>query len=136
MHNLKRLTRDETEHGNDYYLAAEVDKLIAAEQAASVQPVAWIDCKVQMPPPGVRVFFLHKDYDRVGFDTWCGNDFRWTPSHWMPIPPLTTTPPAAQRQWVGMTDEETDTEATQHEQSHGFIQGVQWANTKLKERNV
>jgi hypothetical protein len=47
-----------------------------------------------------------------------------------------TTPPAAQRQWVGLTDEETDTEATQHEQSHGFIQGVQWANTKLKELNA
>jgi hypothetical protein len=42
---------------------------------------------------------------------------------------------AAQRQWVELTDEETDTEATQHEQSHGFIQGVQWANTKLKEKN-
>jgi hypothetical protein len=65
----------------------------AAAQPAPVQ--TWIDCKVQMPPPGVRVFFLHKDYDRVGFDTWFGDDFRWTPSHWMPIPPL-TTPPAAQ----------------------------------------
>jgi hypothetical protein len=61
---------------------------------APVRPVAWIDCKVQMPPPGVRVFFLHKDHDRVGFDTWFGDDFRWTPSHWMPIPPLTTTPSA------------------------------------------
>jgi hypothetical protein len=65
-----------------------------AQPALVQEPVAWIDCKVQMPPPGVRVFFLHKDYDRVGFDTWCGDDFRWTPSHWMPIPPLTTTPPA------------------------------------------
>jgi len=120
---------------------------------APVRPVAWIDCKVQMPPPGVRVFFLHKDHDRVGFDTWFGDDFRWTPSHWMPIPPLTTTPsaqpapvqepvawmhtgghiqgrnpnweqgiadgytrergwtplyttPPAQRQWVGLTDED------------------------------
>jgi hypothetical protein len=45
-----------------------------------------------------------------------------------------STPPTAQRTWVELTDEETDTEATQHEQSHGFIQGVQWANTKLKEK--
>jgi hypothetical protein len=95
MHNLKRLTRDETEHGNDYYLAVEVDRLLSAEQAVPVHPVSWIDCKVQMPPPGVRVFFLHKDYDRVGFDTWFGDDFRWTPSHWMPIPPLTATPTEA-----------------------------------------
>jgi hypothetical protein len=50
-------------------------------------------------------------------------------------PDVKTTPPAAKRQWTGLTDEETDTEATQHEQSHGFIQGVQWANTKLKEKN-
>jgi hypothetical protein len=47
-----------------------------------------------------------------------------------------TTPPAAQRQWVGLSDEETDTEATKHEQSHGFIQGVQWAEAKLKEKNA
>jgi hypothetical protein len=71
---------------------AEIKRLKAA-QPAPVQ--TWIDCKVQMPPPGVRVFFLHKDYDRVGFDMWFGDDFRWTPSHWMPIPPLTATPPEA-----------------------------------------
>lgn len=68
----------------------------AAQPAPVQEPVAWIDCKVKMPPAGVRVFFLHKDYDRVGFDTWFGDDFRWTPSHWMPIPQLTTTQPTAQ----------------------------------------
>jgi hypothetical protein len=88
----------ECQYGNGGYACCEGGPCKADEQNNAAQPVqepvAWIDCKVQMPPPGVRVFFLHKDYDRVGFDTWFGDDFLWTPSHWMPIPPLTATPPA------------------------------------------
>jgi hypothetical protein len=43
--------------------------------------------------------------------------------------------PVAPKPWVGLTDEEIDTEATEHEQAHGFIQGAQWAEAKLKEKN-
>jgi hypothetical protein len=42
----------------------------------------------------------------------------------------------AQRQWVGLTDEEIDAEADKEEQAHGFIQGVAWADAKLKEKNT
>jgi hypothetical protein len=43
--------------------------------------------------------------------------------------------PVAPKPWVGLTDEELATEATEHEQAHGFIQGAQWAEAKLKEKN-
>lgn len=46
----------------------------------------WIASKDQMPPPGVRVFCGDVDSDRVGYDCWAGDDFIWTPSHWMHIP--------------------------------------------------
>jgi hypothetical protein len=42
----------------------------------------------------------------------------------------------SQRQWVGLTDEEIDAEADKEEQAHGFIQGVAWADAKLKEKNT
>lgn len=55
----------------------------------------WIASKDQMPPPGVRVFWGDVDSNRVGYDFWAGDDYRWTPSHWMHIPefpaPPTTT---------------------------------------------
>ena len=39
--------------------------------------------------------------------------------------------------WVGLTDEEVDIEsAKEEEQAYGFIQGVIWAETKLKEKNT
>ena len=46
-----------------------------------------------------------------------------------------TTPPAQPAEWVGLTDEEVMAEAAQEEQAHGFIQGVRWADAKLREKN-
>jgi hypothetical protein len=40
------------------------------------------------------------------------------------------------RAWVKLTDEEIDAEADKEEQAHGFIQGVAWAEAKLKEKNT
>jgi hypothetical protein len=45
-------------------------------------------------------------------------------------------PAAAQRTWVGLTDAEIDAEADKEEQAYGFIQGVAWAEAKLKEKNT
>jgi hypothetical protein len=43
-----------------------------------------------------------------------------------------TTPPAAQRQWVGLTDEDMpDIRAG----DHAFLSGARWAEAKLKEKN-
>jgi len=47
-----------------------------------------------------------------------------------------TTLPAAQRQWVGLTPEETLEEAHKEEQVSGFIHGASWATFKLKEKNT
>ena len=52
------------------------------------EPLSWIATADQMPPPGVRVFWMDQDSNRVGYDTWMGDDFRFTPSHWMPIPTI------------------------------------------------
>lgn len=41
-----------------------------------------------------------------------------------------------QEAWVGLTDEEVMAEAAQEEQAYGFIQGVRWADAKLREKNV
>jgi hypothetical protein len=38
--------------------------------------------------------------------------------------------------WRGLTDEEINVEAAKEEQAYGFIQGVTWAETKLKEKNT
>lgn len=65
--------------------------LYTRPQPAAREPLtpSWISKKDQMPPEGVRVFWLDQDSNRVGYDTWMGEDFRFTPSHWMPIPSLT-----------------------------------------------
>jgi hypothetical protein len=82
MHGLKRLTRDDTEHGNDYYLAAEVDKMLTAQQSEPVQkPVAQV----------VQVF---DDVKAIG---WLNSDGH---PALMELPPVGTkfytSPPAAQ----------------------------------------
>ena len=52
------------------------------------KPLMWISSKDKMPPAGERVFWMDEQSNRVGYDTWMGDDFRWTASHWMPIPPI------------------------------------------------
>lgn len=52
----------------------------------------WVASKDQMPPPGVRVFWGDIDSHRVGYDSWAGDDYRWTPSHWMHIPEFPAPP--------------------------------------------
>jgi hypothetical protein len=51
--------------------------------------------------------------------------------------PLYTTPPAAQRQWVGLTDEELkDIELGCHKTLFGKIEAMQKVEAKLKEKNT
>jgi hypothetical protein len=52
----------------------------------------WIASKDQMPSPGVRVFWGDVDSNRVGYDSWAGDDYRWAPSHWMHIPEFPAPP--------------------------------------------
>lgn len=52
----------------------------------------WIESQDQMPPPGVRVFWGDVDSNRVGYDFWAGDDYRWAPSHWMHIPEFPAPP--------------------------------------------
>jgi hypothetical protein len=56
----------------------------------------------------------------------------WKPTHWKPLlTPLYTTPPAAQRQWVGLTDE--DLTLCESEEDVRFVRAIE---AKLKEKNA
>jgi hypothetical protein len=51
--------------------------------------------------------------------------------------PIYTTPPAAQRKWVGLTDEELkDIELGCHKTLFGKIEAMQKVEAKLKEKNT
>ena len=104
---MKRITRDDTEHGVEYYRANEVDSLLT-DQPAQQEPVAWIH-------PDGRIWTFGRGLDKSTFTV-----------------PLYTSPPApqdsmhpeikkmyedyfdkcfrasppAQRTWVGLTDDE------------------------------
>ncbi len=56
------------------------------------------------------VVWQYRDANYDGtWSAWVGCDKRLTESTWREVRPLYTTPPAAQRQWVGMTTEEMAT---------------------------
>jgi hypothetical protein len=58
-------------------------------------------------------------------------DFEFTSEHeWKP---LYTTPPAAQRQWVGLTDEERDDLLDTYITAEGRARAIE---AKLKEKNT
>ena len=83
---MKRITRDDTEHGVEYYRADEVDALLAEQppQRQQRKPFAWANA------------------DDLSADT----AFRWCEigDHKTPV----YTSPPAQRTWVGLTDEQLD----------------------------
>lgn len=49
--------------------------------------------------------------------------------------PLYTTP-QPQREWVGLTDDEIDTEAFKDDHAAYFALGAIWANKRLREKNT
>jgi hypothetical protein len=65
MHNLKRLTRDDTEHGNDYYLAAEVDKMLTAQQSAPVKSLECAHCHITIEALNQKAMQLIDENQRL-----------------------------------------------------------------------
>jgi hypothetical protein len=107
---MKRIKRDDTEHGFEYYWADEVDALLAqqkrpqncgtgycscvecvVEPAPVQEPVAWVSVKDRLPPVGedVLTYDVANPVDgfdcerRLGLDEW---SVKYSVSHWMPIP--------------------------------------------------
>ena len=89
------------------------------EPAPVQEPVAWWNGKYGSP-----VFAFERDTPGIGL----GNP---------DATPLYTTPPAAQRQWVGLTDEEIDKHLSEDAQGdcemHEFARAIE---AKLKEKNT
>ena len=107
---LKRITRDNTEHDRHYYLADEVDALLAQpepyDQTALelcnvcgwktlIPDDACLNCE-RAQPQQEPVAWMREDED-------CSDCIVWQQTEEHTIP-LYTTPP--QRTWVGLTDEE------------------------------
>lgn len=65
-----------------------------------------------------------------------GKLHEFDPSDWAtgPVTPLYTSPPA--KPWVGLTDEETITQANKELFPGAFARGAIWAQLKLKEKNA
>lgn len=93
----------------------------AIEQAEKQEPVAW----------GVFEDNLHDMF----FTQKYAEDMARLKGEHAEVKPLYTTPPAAQREWVGLTDEETITQANKELFPGAFARGAIWAQLKLKEKN-
>jgi hypothetical protein len=94
-----------------------ITALRTALEQPEQEPVAW---QYKIVKAGVFV----SDQHPPDVEVW--NDIEWSK-------PLYTTPPAAERPWVGLTDEDM-----KDPQTHifDFIYGARWAEAKLKERNT
>ena len=110
-------------------LSAEVVRLQAAlaQPEQQAEPVAWM--------------FQH---DETGLMNYVSNDGRHTPDLFLKtnlryalVCPLYTAPPAAQRPWVDLTDNDWGWVADRKGTSlDTFDQGAAWAQARLKERNT
>jgi hypothetical protein len=76
---------------------------------------------------------LGLDYEPVGW--WDSKIGFFEEKHFDQLQPLYTTPPAAQRQWVGLTDEEKR-QIFEREDYQGWLDYINTIEAKLKERNV
>ena len=74
---------------------------------------------------------LGLDYEPVGW--WDSKIGFFEEKHFDQLQPLYTTPPAAQRQWVGLTDEERDDLLDNYITAEGRARAIE---AKLKERNT
>ena len=109
---MKRITRDDTEHGVEYYRANEVDSLLT-DQPAQQEPVGEITCWT------VKGNLKNTDSDYYGN-----------------LPDgthLLYTSPPAQRTWVGLTHEEHMEIMTGMMTTSSRMAAVE---AKLKEKNT
>jgi hypothetical protein len=134
---MKRFTRDETKHGQEYYLASDVDKALAQGETSSPraaqEPVAWL---VTFRRETGTDTLIVKSRERAELEV--------NPSMIVSVEPLATPPvQPAQRPWVGLTDENMETLILKHapplhsdyedDSLHGLLQA---ANDFLKELNT
>ena len=106
---MKRIKRDDTEHGFEYYWADEVDALLAQQE-----PVAW----------GV-------DWGRAG-DQSCVSIIKRLPGGGIEVLATEYGPPAS-KPWVGLTDEERNAIGRHHAYVDNIIRATE---AKLREKNA
>ena len=121
---MKRLIRDDTEHGVEYYRADEVDVLMA-EQPVQQEPVAW-PCVI-----------AEADFEQntITLEMQCSDYKVGAGQHW-----LSTFSP--QRTWVGLTDEQKQIIKFAHSKmgmmiiSYDLDAMLEDIEAKLKEKNT
>jgi hypothetical protein len=119
---MKRITRDDTEHGFEYYRADEVDAMLAEQ----TQPVAW----------------QWKERINGDFDSWVISASE-PPPYAIEKQPLYTAPP---RQWIGLTADEiwqcNTAPVGHHVECHicvahqNVLDFAEAIETKIKEKNI
>jgi hypothetical protein len=102
----------------------------AIERTEKQEPVAW----AVFEGWNAHDLFLPQEYDEALKMAGYKGDHA-------EVKPLYTTPPAAQRTWVGLTDEDKDTadlvEAeVEQDWIDGYLCGLKDAEAKLKEKNT
>ena len=106
---------------------------------AEYQKSPWDGKGISMPPPEAPVqepvaWMSREDYDDYLEESKVTSA---TVYNYQLDIPLYTTPPAAQRQWVGLTDDEfEDIELGCRSTSSGKIMAMQKVEAKLKEKNT
>jgi hypothetical protein len=140
---LKALERYAPQHGHPDDMSDAITALrTAIKQAEKQEPVGWEhhEYRPYGAPGEIRIHailvsqYTMPDGSLSGDFEWIVNQYR-EDKNTIKLIPLYTTPPAAQRQWVGLTDEEMYLNCPNwlsQEQCKAWIQQIE---AKLKEKN-
>ena len=118
---MKKLMRDDTEHGKEYYLASEVDALLSKQEQG--EPLEYWNAVEGW----VRIDEVREHFDSVG----CATIYKNGGEDRVPLRL------AQQRPWIGLTNDEID-ECAHNNMRLGEFRFRGFYNdiaTQLKERN-
>ena len=126
---MKRFTRDETEHGQEYYLASDVDKALAQDEASSSRAAQEPDARLlkfigkdTYPEQGYTIARTYKELPKDSY-----------PDMWEEGDALYTTP--QQRPWVGLTEAQF-LEAVRLAENGNYLVAFVRIQDWLKEQNT
>jgi hypothetical protein len=107
----------------------------AIAEAEKQEPAAWTEREKELIDGMIEVQLDHaRRCDNIANRTMAEKQKNWDMERVTLLQKIKATPPAAQRQWVGLTDEEIDTwNIVGHESLREFVRAIE---AKLKEKNT